>query len=298
MSETSPIQWTDGTVNPVVGCDGCELWQPMTKQFPRRSCYAGLLHERSGGRMVGYAARFEEPTRRPGEMEKAARASDLRGRRRADKPWLDGLPRLWFVSDMGDALSDRIDFPYLRAEVIDIAKSAAGRRHRWLWLTKKPLRMARFSSWLLERGVKWPSNVWPGTSITEPGYIKRTDDLRAVGDDATTRFVSVEPQHTFITLQGKLENIGWVVQGGESGPTRRTASLTLAEFGQREARPFDLSWARRVRDECDAAGAAYFLKQVGSQPVDDNMKVALRDRHGGDWHEWPSDLRVRQVPRS
>jgi hypothetical protein len=26
MSKKTKIQWCDGTVNPVMGCDGCELW--------------------------------------------------------------------------------------------------------------------------------------------------------------------------------------------------------------------------------------------------------------------------------
>ena len=39
-------------------------------------------------------------------MAKSARLSDLRGTERIEKPWLNGLPRHFFISDMGDALSD------------------------------------------------------------------------------------------------------------------------------------------------------------------------------------------------
>jgi hypothetical protein len=31
MAETTGIQWVDGTVNPTMGCDGCELWNKQRK---------------------------------------------------------------------------------------------------------------------------------------------------------------------------------------------------------------------------------------------------------------------------
>ena len=53
-------------------------------------------------------------------MAEAASAGNLTGLARPQKPWLNGLPRLIFVSDMGDALSEAISFQYLLAEVIDV----------------------------------------------------------------------------------------------------------------------------------------------------------------------------------
>src|SRR3954470_14030288 len=100
MSKSTPIQWCDSTVNPVMGCGGCELWDK-----DRKTCYAGTLHGRRAGQK-GFARTFLSPTLFPGRLEGAARCPDLAGWARADKPWLDGLPRLIFVSDMGDALSE------------------------------------------------------------------------------------------------------------------------------------------------------------------------------------------------
>ncbi len=308
MAEKTPIQWCDGTVNPVVGCDGCELWQAETGKSPRRSCYAGYLHnDRFKGRNRGFAERFEIPTRRPGQMAKAANTPDLRGRRRGEnKGWLDGLPRLWFVSDMGDAFSKlssrpgdpaEVDFPYLRAEIIDVVRTPGGRRHQWLWLTKQPKRMVEFSRWLLEKHVAWPKHLWAGTSITEGRYVERVDYLREVGDDDTVRFLSVEPQHALISLAGKLGGISLVIQGGESGPTKVSPKVTLDILDQRGAREFDIAWARALRDECRRAKVPYFLKQLGSAPVEDGRPVKLDDSHGGDWDEWPKDLRVREMPK-
>ncbi|WP_437763431.1 hypothetical protein WMF27_41020 [Sorangium sp. So ce281] len=37
------------------------------------------------------------------------------------------------------------------------------------------------------------------------------------------------------------------------------------------------------------------MKQLGSAPFENNRPMKL-DKHGGDWKEWPDDLRVRQMP--
>src|SRR5207249_602859 len=111
-----------------------------------------------------YSPTFEELTFWPGRMAQAARWSDLTGSARKDKPWLDGLPRLIFVSDMSDALSAAVPFEFLEEQVTRIAISASGQRHQWLWLTKRPDRMAQFCELLKVKGVRWPANLWAGTS--------------------------------------------------------------------------------------------------------------------------------------
>lgn len=94
--------------------------------------------------------------------------------------------------------------------------------------------------------------------------------------------------------------IDWVICGGESGS---------------KARPFDLGWARSMRDQCAAVGVPFFMKQVGSAPFVDCSPepaasiarehgvgplvaefLALKHRKGGDPEEWPEDLRVREMP--
>lgn len=80
--------------------------------------------------------------------------------------------------------------------------------------------------------------------------------------------------------------LSWVVQGGESGPG---------------ARPFDLAWARRTRDQCREAHVPYFLKQLGANAMEVTAAgtawdPCLIDRKGGDMREWPTDLRVRMWP--
>ena len=107
--------------------------------------------------------------------------------------------------------------------------------------------------------------------------------------------------------------LSWLVAGGESGPG---------------ARPMDIAWMRSLRDQCKSAGVPYFAKQMGRRILGDDRgfrvnhwlldgggewvapwlgaKVGVRpsnavgfslhDSHGGDWDEWPSELRVREWP--
>ena len=276
MSIKTKIQWCDSTVNPTMGCDGCEIWGAQ-----RKSCYAGTLHVRFGGVTPGYSPRFEQLTLFPGRVAQACGWSDLTGERRAEKPWLDGVPRVIFVSDMSDSLSAAVPFEFLRDEIVLNVAAERVRRHRWLWLTKRPDQMARFSRWLEGEGLAWPENLWAGTSITSQATTSRIRHLVRVGDDRTVRFLSVEPQVEAVELERWLPRIGWVIQGGESG---------------RGARPFDLAWALALIERCGERGVPYFLKQLGSHVVKDGRRLTFADGHAGDWAEWPAGLRVRQLP--
>ena len=279
MTVSTLIQWCDSTVNPVRGCGGCELWNPS-----RKSCYAGRIHSRFAGKSASYPSPFEEVQIVPGRMNEAAHWSSLRGKERAGKPWLNGLPRLIFVSDMGDALSDEIPFDFLHKEIISSIMTHAGRRHEWLWLSKRPERMAEFSTWFLNRiNQCWPQNLWVGTSVTTRATLTRVDALKKVGGEETVRFISVEPQIEAIALGDRLQDVDWVIGGGEAGP---------------KSRPFDLEWSRLMINECRQRQVPFFLKQLGKRPVNGNELMCLKDSHGGNWEEWPEDLRVREMPIS
>ncbi len=358
MSNATKIQWCHSTVNPIMGCGGCELF-PSSSSICERldsalgqagpwasgtslsiftvlaakargpnsrtkgvsttniwhlrerfrvevvkrlgpgaakmaesaiassvTCYAAKLHlnrataitNPSRKANAGYAPVFERLTRFPGRVAKMAREPDLRGLANPHKPWLDGCRRLIFVSDMGDAFSRESDFPYLEEDVMPHIRSAAGQRHFWLWLTKRPHTMARFG----QRIGGFPDNVCAMTTITGPDTLHRLDHLRRI--PAKVKGVSAEPVWERIE-PGRLSltGIDWLILGGESG--RKDV-----------VRPFDLSWARELRDHCAKAGVAFFLKQLGRRPEEKGVPVDLRDHHGGDWGEWPEDLRVRQVP--
>jgi protein gp37 len=276
MSVKTKIQWCDSTVNPTMGCEGCEIWGQQ-----RKTCYAGTLHVRFGGATPGYSPSFDIVTQFPGRMSEAAKWADLSGKKRVDKPWLDGLPRIIFVSDMSDSLSATVPFEYLRDEIIVNVRSESGQRHQWLWLSKRPDRMAKFSRWLADQDISWPSNLWAGTSITSQATTSRIKSLVQVGDERTIHFLSVEPQVEAIDLLPWLPQIDWVIQGGESG---------------RNSRPFDLSWARLVSEQCHALDVPYFLKQLGSNVVELGQRLVFKDNHAGDPTEWPEKANIRQMP--
>jgi protein gp37 len=273
MQETD-IQWCDSTVNPTSGCDGCELWI----RGKIEACYAGTIHERFRGSRA-YPGPFEEITLHPGRMAAAARWSDLTGRGRPAKPWLDGLPRVIFLGDMADVMSRDVPFDYLRDEVFAAIASTAGRRHLWMLLTKQPRRLAEFARWHLEAGGAWPHNLLCGASVTSQASASRIADLARVPG---LRFISAEPLWGPVNL-GDLSRVDLVITGGQSG---------------KDARPCRLEWLRDVRGQCQSAGVSCFVKQLGANVHEDGRRLRLRDSHGGAWSEWPGDLRVRQFPRS
>jgi len=239
-------------------------------------CYAGRLHLLRGGNK-GYAPIFEQVTKFPGRMAAMAKSADLTGQPRAGKEWLNGLCRLIFISDMGDVLSDGIDFQFLKEEIIDVVSSPAGKRHLWLWLTKRPQRMAEFSDWLISQNIPWPDNLVAMTSVTSKSTCKRIEQLKRV----KSRFKGISVEPLWEPIMPNLDGIDWCIVGGESGPS---------------AEPFDLALARSLRDQCQQAETAFFVKQLGAVPIENGKPLKLRDSHGGDWHEWPQDLKIRSFP--
>jgi protein gp37 len=282
MGLQTPIEWADDTVNPTSGCDGCELWTPGVGG----PCYAGNFHERRLARSLPllYAPNFDEVRMISGRMARAVRCRDLTGRDRPGKPWLNGLRRKIFVGDLADIFSKAVTFEFLKAEVIDVAAGNDGRRHDLLLLTKQPGRAAQFAAWLAGRGVAWPENVWIGTSITGKASTGRIRHLARV--PARHRFLSMEPlvEDPCLRAADVRGIVDWIIVGGES------------DQGEHRAREFKLEWARKAIALAREIGAAPFVKQLGSCPTDGGNCLHLRDSHGGDWDEWPTDLRVREMP--
>lgn len=379
MSNITTIQWADTTVNPIMGCGGCELFPSpgkvlaaiaeamnskdpginvtgesikgiykrlvdevfkhsknpheahkktvnstniwhLRKRFEEKilekhdrevaqaagdairkavTCYAGILHLNKGANILdregtrsgkdkprevkkGYAPIFEAVTRFEGRSAKAAALKDQLGQANPKTPWKHRLPRMIFVSDMGDALSSKGDFPFLKSDLMSAIRSDAGKRHLWLWLTKRPERMAEFAA---EIGG-FPENVCAMTTLTGPDAdsLKRLKDLKAV--KASMRGLSIEPLWDRIPPSKlNLRGIHWVILGGESG----SGDLT---------RPFKLEWIEELRDHCRKNGVAFFLKQLGRNPSRNGEVFRLKDKHGGEWDEWDESLRIREFPKA
>lgn len=287
MGERSSIEWTDSTCNPEMGCDGCELWSPAAGV---KICYAGVLTERYASGPTpnkGFPEAFDKPKIFPGRIEAACRWKDLTGTARPDKPWLDGLPRLIFLDDMGDTFTESLPLDWLLPYVPAMEASP----HIWQFLTKRPVRMLKF----FEQLGRVPRNFWLGCSVIERRAFRGRMDSMLRLQRAFPRarlFVSWEPM--IEPLPWTDEDIcaaSWLLLGGESGHGARACDTGLI----REAIGF-----------CRRAGTAPFVKQLGSAPYRTTNIVPspvlpeylrLRSRKGGDPAEWPEDLRVREMPR-
>ena len=208
MSESSSIEWTDSTWNPVTGCtkvsQGC------------KHCYAQRFAERFRG-IPGHP--FEQ-------------GFDLRlWSDRLELPLQWREPRRVFVNSMSDLYHEKIPVAFIRRV---FATMGTARQHTFQILTKRAKRLAELGPTL-----SWRPNIWQGVSIENQDVAWRADELRKVPADV--RFLSLEP------LLGPLDELNlseiqWVIVGGESGPHARPMKKewvrTLRDRCRREAVPF------------------------------------------------------------
>ncbi|RKH09734.1 phage Gp37/Gp68 family protein [Corallococcus sp. CA047B] len=147
-----------------------------------------------------------------------------------------------FVNSMSDLFLDEVPEAYIEtvARVMALADW-----HTFQVLTKRSERMQRLLSTRLAFAARLP-NVWWGVSVEDRRYgLPRVKHLQAT--QARVRFLSVEP---LLEDLGPVDFTGvdGVIVGGESGA---------------KARPLEPAWVRSVREQCDAAGVAFFFKQWG-----------------------------------
>lgn len=169
-------------------------------------------------------------------------------------------PRFYFVNSMSDLFHKDIPLEYLQHV---FATMQEAHWHRFQVLTKRAERLAEIAHLL-----PWPPNVWMGVSVEDEKNSGRIAHLRTV--PAAVRFLSCEPLLGPLQDDLNLAGIHWVIVGGES---------------QSGCRPMDPAWAEDIRRQCEAAGVAFFMKQLGGHP---NKR--------GDISQFPVNLRVRQVP--
>ena len=290
MSLETNIGYADSTTNGTSGCVGCELFQPEAPELA--TCYARQVHENrlAPNLPALYASSFAEVRTIPGRFARAANWKDLRGTVRPDKPWLDGLPRIIFVGDLGDFLSPAVPDEFLERELLAAIKSKNGQRHFWLLLTKQPQRLAELS-------IKWgglPGNVMAMTTVTNQSTAeRRVPWLLKV--QCHWRGISAEPLRGQVWLRPE-----WLRQAVPYPSPCRGFHIELAihhvicggESGAR-AHPMHPQWARGLRDQCDGSGAAFFFKQHGNW---------LHESQGGPVpagaavHTWPDGTISYRVP--
>src|SRR6266536_1542493 len=194
MGDSSAIEWTDATWNPVTGC---------TKISPGcKNCYAERLATRL--QAMGnprYRDGFKL-TLHPNQLTLPLR-------------WRD--PRRIFVNSMSDLFHEDVPEEFIR-RAFDVMVQAHW--HSFQVLTKRSERLAE-----LAPRLPWPANVWMGVSIENRRFVSRADDLRRV--PAAVRFISAEP--LLGPLEGlDLRGIDWLIVGGESGHGARPMDLEWA----------------------------------------------------------------------
>lgn len=235
MGDKSAIEWTDATWNPVTGC---------TKVSPGcKNCYAERLAFRL--KEMGnprYTNGFRV-TLHPNQL---------------DLPLRWGKPKMIFVNSMSDLFHEDIPDEYIKKVFATMVKADW---HVFQILTKRAERLAKLAPQL-----PWPSHVWQGVSVENQTWTKRVTALQKV--PATVRFLSVEP------LLGPIEklpldNIHWVIVGGESGPSHR---------------PIKPEWVREIRKQCLTAEIPFFFKQWGGRTA----KSGGRHLDGQTWDQMPA----------
>lgn len=344
MGQSTAIEWTDATWNPVRGCsrvsEGC------------RNCYAERTAARFAKPGIGIIG---EPSPIPSDRPAAYPAGPFFGfvtkvnghpawtgkvelvEKHLADPLMWRAPRKIFVNSMSDLFHEALSFDDVLSVFQIMAKCPA---HTFQILTKRPGRMLEFlrhRRWrnlgyshamngdhyvALIQDKEYPQdapflpNVWLGVSVED----QKTADERIpllLQTPAAVRFVSYEPALgpvDFTGLNGKVggtqfdalvgrwdqddlcgPSLDWIIVGGESGPA---------------ARPFDVAWAKNTAAQCKAAGVACFIKQLGAKVLSDNSSYGIgywtedgdvmgpifADRKGGNWDEWPTDLRIREFP--
>jgi protein gp37 len=304
----SKIEWTDHTFNPWVGCTkvsaGCLhcYAEAMDKRFHRADAAwgAGVPRRRTSPdnwkeplRWQKMAAEgFFVEVRRDGafvargDVRKLAKDTIQPGDR-----VVQVRPRV-FCASMADWLDDEVAVEWL-ADLLWLIQRTPGLD--WLLLTKRPenffTRLTRCATeactggddgprqliqlWTDAFAPLSPPNVWIGASVeTQRNADARIPALLKI--PARVRFLSCEPllgavelsdvtrRADCVSVLGRpaLEGIHWVICGGESGDG---------------ARPMHVKWARSLRDQCAAAGVAFFFKQWGEYVGLENMLEETRE---------------------
>jgi protein gp37 len=239
MGATTKIKWADATFNPWIGC------QEVSAACDH--CYARVQNEHRkwvkgwgphGERRLTAASTWRQPVTWD---RKAAR---------------EGRRLRVFCASLADVFDNQVpDEP--RSELWRLIRGTPNLD--WMLLTKRPQNIAGMlpADW----NDGWP-NVWLGTT----GENQAEADRRAyhlLQVPARLHYLSYEPALGALDLTGWLggwqvrpgmvNKLNWVICGGESGP------------GHRAMQP---DWARQVRDQCGAAGAAFFFKQWGGRTPD------------------------------
>lgn len=172
MGDSTKIEWTDATWNPVTGCakvsQGC------------KHCYA----ERDWARLVHLPA-----------YQGRAFADVACHPKRLDQPLIWRRPRRIFVNSMSDLFHPAVPFEFIE-QVHEVIRESE--RHTFQILTKRPGRMLEFWKWRKEVYLANaytstpPRNAWYGVSVEDQATADERIPL-LLQTPAAVRWISAEP---------------------------------------------------------------------------------------------------------
>lgn len=230
----SSIEWTEMTWNPTTGCtkvsQGCKF------------CYAEIMSKRLQAMGV---EKYKD------NFEVRIHEDELK------RPYSWGKPKIVFVNSMSDLFHEKIPFYFIQ-KVFKVMNENP--KHIFQVLTKRAERLKE-----LDQKLKWTNNIWMGVSIEEQKVENRIDFLRETS--ASVKFLSLEPLIEPLPNMN-LDNIDWVIVGGESGHSPR---------------PMNADWVLDIQEQCEKSNVAFFFKQWGGK----NKKKNGRILNGRTYDEMP-----------
>lgn len=233
----SSIEWTEMTWNPTTGCSkisqGCKF------------CYAEIMSKRLHAMGIEkYKDNFKVRTH-PKEL---------------NKPYTWKKPRVVFVNSMSDLFHPEVSLEFIK-KVFKVMRENP--QHIFQVLTKRAERLLD-----LDANLEWSKNIWMGVSVENEEVKHRIKFLSKT--HAKVKFLSLEPLISPLPKLN-LNNIDWVIVGGESGHTPRL---------------MEEDWVVNIQRQCEQKKVAFFFKQWGGK----NKKKAGRILNGRTYDDMPDKL--------
>lgn len=226
MADKTKIEWTDATINPIVGC------KPISPGCA--NCYAAVMAHRFGGRIEIYEGLTTDQGKWTGDVHFNPVVLQKK---------LPKEGRLNFLCSMSDIFHEKVQDEWLD-QIFEFTYQNP--QHIFQVLTKRPERMVEYFS---QHDLH--ENLWLGvTAENQETAAERIPQLLRL--DPKVAFVSAEPLLGSIDFS-KIPNsnlVNWVIVGGETGPN---------------ARPMQPEWAIEIRDWCFAEDIPFFFKQMGGK---------------------------------
>lgn len=241
MSQSS-IEWTEMTWNPTTGCDkisaGCKY------------CYAEVM------------------TRRLQAMGVEKYKDGFKLRMHEDAlliPYSWKHSKVVFVNSMSDLFHKDVPLSFIQKVFKTMNDNP---QHTFQVLTKRADILLKH-----DKDLDWAHNIWMGVSIENEKVKHRIDYLRQT--NARVKFLSCEPLIGPLRNMD-LQNIDWVIVGGESG---------------RKPRPMNVDWVLDIQEQCETSGVKFFFKQWGGT----NKKKTGRILNGRTYNEMPSTEQLEET---